>query len=1267
MLNGLSEELTMQNDKMIGGWSASRLAMLVVVTALAALTAAEGANLLPNASFELGNSGRRYQSLGDNPFITSDDENALRFDGDAFLGRYCLRYEMPPGVTPRGGRIFKLRSRMLHTEPGPHVLSLYAKVTGAAKAKIDVMGTSFTVTTNAWTRYVAKYTISEKDGEWCNLSATITVPSDGALLLDAVMLEKGDAPSEFQTAEPVEFNLAMSGDWSRVFKETESLPPVEIEAYNSTCDAVTKELDLRVLDFWDRTVFQTNLSMTIPAEGCVTRSVPISLSLKGPFRTELYLRDGLLQDEMIFGVVPDISEPVLASQYSTPSPNFHHMYRTLGFGYGAIVGGSSWLYVQEKGPNEYNWDLADEAYRVYHDIFREVRLVHVTGMGGAPAWTLKKTDKREPFPPSFAPDRQFDLADFLAYLEVFARRYPEWKHLLLWNEPFTWKPEEVVELQRRSREVLDKVNPDIKILAPTTYTRQTAWMERFLKADGLKYTDVFAHHSYTAGGGESPDLLAVLPKWAHADGRMDRPLFNTETALHPFFMLSWYTSIMPAHAGYAKNAWSAEEGTERFAKMYLLQTAMGSSMFFSHVAPQSRSLLPVASHMRHGEPDSSRHPVAIGWAVAGHRIGTAEALGLVESPVLQILMFKKGNRSIAVIWRIQAPRSRDPIGDGGYYRTYEEAMSKYRGRIRVPMMPEENPLTFELPGGTLEVFDMFGNSLTPDKNGQTVVLPVSVRPLYVEVTGISPKDLGQALRKGCLKGVEAYTASVSLGRTRDGAGAVVADLSSGSAETATVRMACSTLALDQGALKKPYSVTTVLAPFSTSTIAVELGSQMPAVLEGQGGFGVWLSNGVNESTHNLSPLWVTHATARTVTVDGSLADWDGVPAITLGTANQAVEGAANWKGLLDGSAKLRLAWDARNLYLAAEVTDDYDTLGPRTYASDSIELFFDMDLRGDLNEKDMNLDDRQYYFNAPLEGQWPNGELRALDGVLPGGEVRSQRTEKGYEIEGRIPWECFMGTGFVPRPNEVFGFNVALCDSDKGEGRSKLVWTGAANPNLDTTGYGRVILSGAPGQKEDTSWRCNAVSAWEFNNDRRIRDLGSSEFDGKVSGANWRYAADNTRVLAFDGANSSVTFVNGTWSLKRKRFEIRFTAETNADAEQLLWVEPTAPGWRYRGIIDRTGRLRFELRDYKEQISGAVVSRTLVAGVPTMIDAAYEWDSAKGTLVLFINGQKEAEANMVIQEGTHNLTVGSSHEERMYFKGCVQRVGIFSLPLSKQR
>ena len=152
---------------------------------------------------------------------------------------------------------------------------------------------------------------------------------------------------------------------------------------------------------------------------------------------------------------------------------------------------------------------------------------------------------------------------------------------------------------------------------------------------------------------------------------------------------------------------------------------------------------------------------------------------------------------------------------------------------------------------------------------------------------------------------------------------------------------------------------------------------------------------------------------------------------------------AFWNGTeSDGATKARLVWDADALYFAAEMADaELRSFGARRndqlWDGDVFELFFKPALEKpgyyefQANPRSLVVElafpSRGADF-AKLAAGPPLGTVAAarVDGTLDApGDV-----DRGWTVEGKVPWSAFVPTGGRPAPGDAWSF--ALCRYDHG-------------------------------------------------------------------------------------------------------------------------------------------------------------------------------------------------------------------------------------------
>jgi hypothetical protein len=176
-----------------------------------------------------------------------------------------------------------------------------------------------------------------------------------------------------------------------------------------------------------------------------------------------------------------------------------------------------------------------------------------------------------------------------------------------------------------------------------------------------------------------------------------------------------------------------------------------------------------------------------------------------------------------------------------------------------------------------------------------------------------------------------------------------------------------------------------------------------------------------------------------ILVDGFLKDWPFGGTISLSTEKNKEFG--EFDGPADLGATVRFAWDREYLYFVAKVTDD-DVIAKRTakniWRDDLFELY--VDPAGD-----------GLFWNDPADYQLgfrPGSDTTELAAWswFQGGEdpmerskvlAKSYADEKGYIVEGAIPWDLL---GITPEPEKAIRLSPAVHEIDRKGGDGKLVW-----------------------------------------------------------------------------------------------------------------------------------------------------------------------------------------------------------------------------------
>lgn len=174
--------------------------------------------------------------------------------------------------------------------------------------------------------------------------------------------------------------------------------------------------------------------------------------------------------------------------------------------------------------------------------------------------------------------------------------------------------------------------------------------------------------------------------------------------------------------------------------------------------------------------------------------------------------------------------------------------------------------------------------------------------------------------------------------------------------------------------------------------------------------------------------------------------------------------------------KARLLWDDEALYFFAEMEDadlyaDITEHDAETWFNDVFELFF----KPHADERtyyEFQVTPRNTHFDACIKRRGPGGEMRRwirahefaweTKPVLIGTLNDETDKDKGWFVEGKIPWTDFRHTGGKPKPGDAWSF--ALCRYDYSfDFETPDLSTTAALTKVDfhqTENYGRLTFAG---------------------------------------------------------------------------------------------------------------------------------------------------------------------------------------------------------------
>jgi len=224
----------------------------------------------------------------------------------------------------------------------------------------------------------------------------------------------------------------------------------------------------------------------------------------------------------------------------------------------------------------------------------------------------------------------------------------------------------------------------------------------------------------------------------------------------------------------------------------------------------------------------------------------------------------------------------------------------------------------------------------------------------------------------------------------------------------------------------------------------------------------------------------------------------------------------------NGSGIWKVLYDAENLYVLVDVTDDIlqnDSDG--AWQDDSVEIYFD----GGNTKLDPPLsgDDHQYTFG------WATDEIQGtnIDGATEGIELAQVDTGTGWRIEVKMPWMSIWGV--VPQAGDLIGIDCYYNDDDDGgdSRENKMLSFSVVEGWNDASQWATAVLTAAEIEKTvlfaedfeglalgpnvdeelagDAVWTDTPPEGWLVD-ESGIPGIGMDETDGVTEWAGWAFA-----------------------------------------------------------------------------------------------------------------------------------------------------------------
>jgi beta-mannanase len=182
-----------------------------------------------------------------------------------------------------------------------------------------------------------------------------------------------------------------------------------------------------------------------------------------------------------------------------------------------------------------------------------------------------------------------------------------------------------------------------------------------------------------------------------------------------------------------------------------------------------------------------------------------------------------------------------------------------------------------------------------------------------------------------------------------------------------------------------------------------------------------------------------------IIIDGNLSDWEYYNSIKLDKREEFIEYGAEWGSEDDSIGNIKFCWDDKNLYIGAEITDDFPLVNPykgnEIWRGDCLEIVIGTNPKADVQRKNFVDGDYQVGISSGAENIQPSIWIWTKNKPATDYEAVTQKINKGYILEVKFPWSNL--NNFKPEIGLKYGFDFAIDDADEnGEREMQQIWFG---------------------------------------------------------------------------------------------------------------------------------------------------------------------------------------------------------------------------------
>lgn len=363
----------------------------------------------------------------------------------------------------------------------------------------------------------------------------------------------------------------------------------------------------------------------------------------------------------------------------------------------------------------------------------------------------------------------------------------------------------------------------------------------------------------------------------------------------------------------------------------------------------------------------------------------------------------------------------------------------------------------------------------------------------------------------------------------------------------------------------------------------------------------------------------------------------------------------------DASGTWKVLYDAENLYVLVEITDDsLQNDSVSAWQDDSVEVYFDGG-----NTKlttPLSGDDRQYTFG------WTADDIQGTNiaGATEGIEQAQATTATGWRIEIKMPWATIQGT--LAQARDLIGIDCYYNDDDDGgdSREGKLLSFSAVEGWNDASQWGTAILADVPVPVDPGD--DGLVASYSFEND--VTDGSGNGFDGTIVG-------NPTYVEGPSGYGMGMDFDGESYVDTGKHAELDLTAALSVS----IWIQPgtvgnveTAPLSKADSAAGWSWQLRYGWGAAKPTIMGFQFNPVNGGRVWVYVNEALpvgEWFHIVGaydgaTVRCYLDGVETDSAPLAGIVGSASSLLIGSDGWRSDWIGAIDEVAIYNRALSAE-